>query len=67
MARTLTRMTRSTEAEAVDRLVLADVELGAAGHEIADPLGERDRGRFARDEVSGDEARELSRKRILWR
>ena len=67
MAKTLTRTTRFTEAEAADRLAFADAALGAAGHEVTDPYLNEVAARFARGEISGDEARELSRKHIIGR
>ncbi|MPV50854.1 hypothetical protein GCG21_12710 [Pseudactinotalea sp. HY160] len=67
MASTSRRTTRYTEAEAADRLAFADAALGAAGHEVTDPyllaVGER----FARGEISIEEAGELGRRHVLGR
>ncbi|MFV0428254.1 MAG: hypothetical protein ACK5KO_02320 [Arachnia sp.] len=67
MAKTLTRAAKFTEAEAADRLAFADAALGAAGHEVTDPYLRELLQRHARGEISGDEARELSRKHIIGR
>lgn len=67
MAKTITRPTQFTEAEAAQRLAFAQAALGAAGHEVTDPYLTDVLARHARGELSGDEARELSRKHITGR
>lgn len=67
MATTSTKTARYTEAEAADRLSFAQAALGAAGHEVTDPVLRELLARQARGEISGDEARELSRRHILGR
>ncbi|TNU76021.1 hypothetical protein FH969_05020 [Miniimonas arenae] len=67
MATTDTRTTRHTEAEAADRLAFADAALGAAGHEVTDPVLRELLAQQASGEITGDEARERSRRHILGR
>src|SRR5699024_6653835 len=64
---TSARTTRYTEAEAADRLSFAEAALGAAGHEVTDPVLKDLLAQQARGEISGDEARERSRRHILGR
>lgn len=53
MARTsATRITRTPE----DHIAFADAALGAAGHEITDPVTRAIIARVAREEITGDEA-----------
>lgn len=67
MATTSTKTTRYTEAEAADRLAFADAALGAAGHEVTDPVLNEIAARFARGEISIEEAGELGDRHILGR
>lgn len=67
MATTGTETTRYTEAEAADRLAFADAALGAAGHEVTDPVLNEIAARFARGEISIEEAGELGDWHILGR
>lgn len=54
-----------TEAEAVDRLAFADTALGAAGHEVTDPHLNEVAARFARGELTMEEAGALSDRHVL--
>lgn len=65
MATTGAKRTRYTEAEAAGRLSFVQAALGAAGHEVTDPVLKELLARQARGEISGDEARELGRRHIL--
>ena len=67
MAKTITHPARCAEAEAAERLAFAQAALGAAGHEVTDPYLTDVLARHARGEISGDEARELSRAHIIGR
>ena len=67
MATTSTKTTRYTEAEAADRLAFAEAALGAAGHQVTDPVLKELLAQQARGEISGDEARERSSRHILGR
>ncbi len=67
MAETTTHKGQFTEAQAADRLAFAAAALSAAGHEVTDRYLTDVLARHARGEISGDEARELSRKHIIGR
>lgn len=67
MAKTITRDARFTEAQAADRLAFADAALGAAGHQVTDPYLNEVAARFARGEITIEEAGELSDRHILAR
>jgi hypothetical protein len=67
MSEAITRGARFTEAEAADRLAFAEAALGAAGHQVTDPYLRDLLAQYARGEISGDEARELSRRYVLGR
>ena len=67
MTTAFTRGARITDEQAAARVAFADAALGAAGHEITDPHLDAIRLAHARGELSGDDARELSRKHILGR
>lgn len=67
MTTAFTRGAQITNEQAAARVAFADAALGAAGHEITDPRLNAIRVAAARGELSGDEARELSRKHILGR
>lgn len=67
MATTDTKTTRCTEAEAAERLAFAEAAQGAAGHEVTDTYLKELLAQQSRGEISGDEARERSRRRILGR
>lgn len=54
-----------TEAEAAERLAFADAALGAAGHEVTDPYLNEVAARFARGELTIEEAQVLSDRHIL--
>lgn len=56
-----------TEQEAAERLAFADAALGAAGHEVTDPYLNEIAARFARGEISFDEAAELGDQHALGR
>lgn len=58
---------RYTEAEAADRLAFANAALGAAGHEITDPVLNEIAARLARGEISIEEAGALGDRHILGR
>lgn len=61
MARTsATRTTRTPE----DHIAFADAALGAAGHEVTDPVTRALAAQVARGEISGDEAVELFRRHV---
>ncbi|MDO4887758.1 MAG: hypothetical protein Q3979_03490 [Actinomycetaceae bacterium] len=55
------------EMQAADRLAFAEAALGAAGHQVTDPYLTDVLAKHARGEISGDQARELSRKYIIGR
>jgi hypothetical protein len=57
--------TQFTEEQAVDRLAFADAALGAAGHEVTDPYLNEVAGRFARGEITIEEAGMLSDRHVL--
>lgn len=67
MVKTTTRDARFTEAQAADRLAFADAALGAAGHQVTDPYLNDIAARFARGEITIEEASELSDRHILGR
>lgn len=66
MTQTTTR-TEVSEAEAADRVAFADGVLGAAGHEVTDPQLREIGRRFAREEISIEEAMALSDQVIFGR
>lgn len=59
------RKSKFTEAEATERLAFADAALGAAGHEVTDPYLNELAARFARGELTIEEAQVLSDRHIL--
>lgn len=67
MANTARHTGPVTEAEAADKMAFADGALGAAGHQVTDPYLNEIAWQYARGEISGDEARELSRRHVLGR
>lgn len=67
MAEATTRETRFTKEQAADRLAFADAALSAAGHQVTDPYLNEVAARFARGEITIEEAAELSDRHILDR
>jgi hypothetical protein len=67
MAKTIIREALFTEAQAADRLTFAEAALGAAGHQVTDPYLNDVAARFARGEITIEEAAELSDRHILAR
>lgn len=67
MAKTITTAARYSEAQAADRLAFADAALGAAGHEVTDPYLNEVAARFARGEITIEEAGALSDRHVLGR
>lgn len=65
MAERDARPAKFTEAEAVDRLAFADAALGAAGHEVTDLYLNEVAARFARGEITREEAWALGDQHIL--
>jgi hypothetical protein len=61
------REERFTREQAADRLAFADAALSAAGHQVADPYLNEIAARFARGEITIEEAGELSDRHILGR
>ncbi|WP_139738375.1 antitoxin VbhA family protein [Actinomyces wuliandei] len=57
--------TTSAEEAAQDRLAFARAALGAAGHEVTDPYLVDVLQRHAHGEITGDQARDLSRRHVL--
>ncbi|PID98024.1 MAG: hypothetical protein CSA83_01925 [Actinomycetales bacterium] len=51
--------------EAIERLAFAEAALGVAGHKVNNPRLIKILERYARGEISGDEAREMSSNHIL--
>lgn len=56
---------RFSEKEAAERLAFADAALGAAGHKVTDPYLNEVAARFARGEITIEEAQELGTRHIL--
>lgn len=56
-----------SDREAAERLAFAEAALGAAGHEVTDPFLLEVLDRHAHGEITGEEARELSRQHVLGR
>lgn len=63
MART-TPAIRPTEAEVRDRMAFADAALALARHEVADPTLRALLERVARNELTGNEARDAMRRHV---
>ncbi len=67
MAKTTKPAVQVSETEAAERLAFADAALGAAGHEVTDPYLREIGERFARGELTIEEAGKLSDQHILGR
>lgn len=65
MDRDFDQSKKLTDEEAKECLSFADGILGMAGHEVNDPYLDEITLRFLRDEISAEEANELSKNYIL--